>query len=267
LLFEGQWQPGARVAYRFELEAPLGPLSYTGKLLNVSWCVRAIADLVWADDAEAARDFSLERWRAGELLPSQAGYRSGARSPPADYVFGSQPPRPKPLLDPSDDTAVPFEGAVLGLGRAVRNVWARMRLGGGPEIQAPAEIAAGEVLRVRIVPPDGARGPDSVVVRLIAQEVIQRRGFDDPRLLYLEHALAYFDDAEAVRAETEWIAELAIPPGAAPTFCGGIHDLRYGIQIECKAEGAPAWHRALPLIVRPPRAQSTSARNRSSSVA
>ena len=57
----GQWAPGARHRFPFRIPAPWGPLSYKGKMLNVTW------------DLEARLDRSLLRGEVVEKIPVHLG--------------------------------------------------------------------------------------------------------------------------------------------------------------------------------------------------
>ncbi|MBN2468244.1 MAG: hypothetical protein JXD19_08845 [Deltaproteobacteria bacterium] len=42
LLYQGQWIPG-RYSYPFEMEAPSGPFTYKGQMIDLSWYLKAVA--------------------------------------------------------------------------------------------------------------------------------------------------------------------------------------------------------------------------------
>lgn len=83
LLFEGDWEPGTH-QHAFTLPIPDRPLSYRGKVTNITWEVTARADIPWARDptdtitVEVVRDPAQRDGSADmgdpppELLPQRA---------------------------------------------------------------------------------------------------------------------------------------------------------------------------------------------------
>jgi hypothetical protein len=51
--------PGAPQTFSFEFEAPEGPFTYRGSIINLDWYVRANADLAWARDPGAETEILL----------------------------------------------------------------------------------------------------------------------------------------------------------------------------------------------------------------
>lgn len=250
-VFSGVWEPGTDVSYRFELEAPPGPLSYDGQLLGIEWCVAARARLAWARSCTAQEPVSLRACSDGGCVPGTGDYRSPPRVSSRAYVFGSRQPLPKPALDLSVETTFPFEGALLALGRGLRRRWGRARLGGAPTVHAPREAVLGRPFEVQI----RFAGADQLElerceVHLRGQEVVLKHELDwSVSLAGVE--LVHYDVRDAVRSGDHWVATLLIPRTAPPTFSGRYGDIRYNLQVECAAKGAPAWQTELPLVVRP----------------
>ena len=58
-LYKGEWKAGDTHTFPFNIPAPNGPPTYRGHLLNVDWYVQARADLPWATDPKAEREFLL----------------------------------------------------------------------------------------------------------------------------------------------------------------------------------------------------------------
>ncbi|MDP7035993.1 MAG: hypothetical protein QF752_16025 [Planctomycetota bacterium] len=58
-LFQGLWTAGDELLYPFEIEAPSEPMTYHGHLINIDWYLKASADIPWAFDPKAEREFSL----------------------------------------------------------------------------------------------------------------------------------------------------------------------------------------------------------------
>jgi hypothetical protein len=59
VLFTGEWRAGSEHTYPFEFDAPPGPVTQQGKLINVHWSLEARADIPWALDPKSERAFHL----------------------------------------------------------------------------------------------------------------------------------------------------------------------------------------------------------------
>ncbi|MDF1663546.1 MAG: hypothetical protein P1V97_17375 [Planctomycetota bacterium] len=58
-LFRGRWKAGQKVAFPFEFEAPAGPLSHEGVLLNLQWRITATADIPMTINIQTSTDIFL----------------------------------------------------------------------------------------------------------------------------------------------------------------------------------------------------------------
>jgi sporulation-control protein spo0M len=72
-LFRGEWSAGERHAYSFELDLPPGPYTYEGHHLNVVRRLEVRADIPWAIDPRAEREWT---YRPG---PEASDYVPGPR--------------------------------------------------------------------------------------------------------------------------------------------------------------------------------------------
>lgn len=55
-----QWRPGKTYEYEFSFEAPPGPTTYHGNLLNVDWYLYVNADIPWAFDPSCETEFLVQ---------------------------------------------------------------------------------------------------------------------------------------------------------------------------------------------------------------
>lgn len=94
-VFEGTWRAGMVQRYPFAFELPAGPYSYQGHYLNVSWEIHARADVPWAFDPKAEREFALAPapeaepdWLTAVALPDHLGrkLRNIAKGEPPDAM-------------------------------------------------------------------------------------------------------------------------------------------------------------------------------------
>ncbi len=60
LLHQGDWLPGKVHEYEFAIDAPAGPPTYRGTIVNLDWYLKARADIPWAFDPKAEEEFLLE---------------------------------------------------------------------------------------------------------------------------------------------------------------------------------------------------------------
>jgi hypothetical protein len=240
----GRLLAGQRSEFGFELEAPCGPLSFTGSVVAIEWAVVARAELSWAFDACARRDFVLELGES-EYLDGTGGYRSAPRPRPETYVFGSEPLCRRPSCAQPITEPYPFEFALS----AVRRLWGRARLPARPVIRVPDQARLGEPFEVR-VGFEGTRAPalGRCEVRVIAQELGPVGALTD---VFSADELVHFDIADARLDGDDWVASFRLPRTLPPTFSGRHSDIRYNLQIECAAVGAPAWRTERQLTVRP----------------
>jgi len=204
---------GQRSEFGFELEAPRGPLSFTGSVVAIEWAVVARAELAWAFDASARREFVLELGES-EYLEGTGGYRTAPRPRPETYVFGSEPLCRRPSCGQPITEPYPFELAL----RAVRRLWGRARLPARPVIRVPEQARLGEPFEVR-VGFEGARAPalDRCEIRVIAQEL---GPVGVPNAVTSADELLHFDIADARLEGDDWVAAFRLPRTLPPTFSG-----------------------------------------------
>jgi len=88
-LFQGEWNtPGKKLRYPFSLRAPAGPLSYSGTIVNLTWTLRADADIPWDFDPKTEAVFVLAPWDSESRGAIARGYRGKPQNLVESYAQG-----------------------------------------------------------------------------------------------------------------------------------------------------------------------------------
>jgi hypothetical protein len=59
VLFSGRWEAGQEYRYPFKFNAPYGPITYHGHIVNLDWFIQARADIPWAIDPKQQHEILL----------------------------------------------------------------------------------------------------------------------------------------------------------------------------------------------------------------
>jgi hypothetical protein len=274
------WKAGEQRSYPFALAMPSVPVSYHGHLVNLDWFLLARADVPWAIDPKGEAEVFL--LPAPEQLVERAdggGYREPARRSATRFGRAASPRAQgcAPLAvavmgglalifglvllgrDVGGGVMVALVGGVMfviGGATALRRPMAESRLGAPAVVVEPADLRAGESVRVRIeLQPKSRVHLNGLSLELRGQEVVvsgsgsnatthkhdlhQRTIELSPGGLELE--------AGASRA---FAGEAAIPLGAAPSFDVRDNAVRWWLVVRADIEGWPDWVEEYVLTVR-----------------
>jgi hypothetical protein len=288
VLFVGDWRPGETQDYPFDLEAPAGPLTYRGTLLNVDWYLTARADVPWAIDPKAERELLLVPWTEHELGPAAGGsYRTAPVQPwetvavgpqlqSAEQVQASQAQKlgwslaagavcvvigvPLVLVAKGSEAygAVLLVAAAALLGNVLWKWLARRSLGGSPQVRLDPPVAeAGGNVTVEVkFTPSKAISLESATAALSAAEIVVKgSGTDKHTYTQALHAarepLAESGRRIAAAQRAQLHASFAIPVGAPPSFAATDNEVRWSVEVTVDALRAPAWKLDVPFVVRP----------------
>lgn len=278
-LFRGEWAPGERARYPFELPGVEGPLTYHGTEVNLDWRVLATADVPWAIDPKAEAELVLVRGDARPLEVQQV------LVPQVDAVAATQKALPciafflvtfflLPGLgisafgavrtlqgDPAGFMMVPF-GLVFGgiaafmLALVLRRSIAARKLGEVEVRVTPETVRPGEALRVDVAfRPKGGVRLNGVTAELVGRESASRGSGTNRRTfthdLFREkvelRGRGEVRRLEDVSAE----ATLRVPEGAAPSLAVSDNEVRWSLAVHIDIEGWPDWESDQPITVLP----------------
>ncbi|MCD0463600.1 sporulation protein [Roseiconus lacunae] len=76
-LFSGQWEPGRREAYRFELTVADWPPSYHGSYINVDHYIDVRVKIPWAFDPKASAEYIVRPHKRPETIKNQSTELTG----------------------------------------------------------------------------------------------------------------------------------------------------------------------------------------------
>ncbi len=253
-IFSGKCEPGADLRVPFAVKAPPGPLTYRGSSFEVAWLLRARAEVFLTPDFVADEGFELDRWLPGESDLRDAGYRAAPRTSDEPYVFGVLGARVRRFVAKSTGN-VPFRNAARWFVAFLGKLISLLLLRGGPHLEIPTTVAAGDRIEARISLPRRARGRvRELEVRLNACEAVGVSGY-----LAIDYAHLDIADAEPTATDPDtWTASFDVPTDAPPSFDAWHAQLGWSIAVRCKVRGVPTWVTERTLVVAPPRMPSES---------
>ncbi|RMG08496.1 MAG: hypothetical protein D6731_21840 [Planctomycetota bacterium] len=287
-LFRGTWRAGEEHAYPFSFEIPPGPVTYHGHLLNVDYFLRATADIPWAIDPKAERDFlvvappdgslvltgaesdpqhthSLETWQ-----DLQAG--AGAAAVFAGVVLlcvglGLLLVGGNLLVsaEPVEWFYVAVGGLLSALGAGalyfgLRNRLAERKLGPVAVELRPRRVPPGGVLQATIhFTPRTSLHLNRVRVRLRGTEVVVSGSGTNKTThshdLFSEVATLH-EGGPVLAGEAQRLeCQFALPPSAPLSFRAPGNSLRWNAVFHVDVAHWPDWSQQVPLLVLPPAEQ------------
>jgi hypothetical protein len=264
-LFSGQWRAGQAYEYRFDLEVPTHPLSYSGHHFDVVWAVQARADIPWAKDPKAEQTF--------ELVPGGGGLEA--------------PKLPKPVYASGRLLSMPFRGCLtifllfwfmtpllnlipglfvcLVSGGIVfllwRNILSERRLGTIQFATDPEIVCPGEELTARVTfRPRRVMTVNRLVMTLNATETAVKGGGKNSttyrhKIVQLRESLDEPMDT-LVGEPTTLTFRFDIPETNAFSFQAPSNQVRWGMKVHIHVPLWPDWKGGFPLICWP-RARKT----------
>jgi hypothetical protein len=283
-LFSGRWTEGQTYSYPFELDAPVGPLSYRGQILSVNWRLIARADVPWIPsvlDPKAERTI--------EVTPI-AGHR--------DVDYGPSYQRPEQRDERQQQmrrflktvawfcaitgsfmilvailTSLPDDAGstgptwflfglcdfVIGGGFyyfGTRKTLAERRLGRVEARVVPTIVNRGGMLNCVIgFCPRETVDIEAVTARLIGEE----RAVDNSGDSQTTHRKTICDD-EIVASTVQRMTvgkrvvltpQLSVPADAAITFAAPSNSVNWKVRLRIAVKGWPDWVEDYPITVRP----------------
>lgn len=279
---------GEERRYPFAFDAPSGPLTYRGELVNVGWYVSARATARSGGDAEVEAEMVLEPWREGELLPARGDYRA----PPARYEGGyflgpalaaGQPVRREVTVPPAvAGMIVLFVMCGLVLASVPAVVAVPLVLGGAlcaalihaasgragaaglgkpvarlsPEIASPGERVAVEVRftprwTTHLIELSAALDGQEVAIYI---EEDSESGTEREASVLLhrsQHVLVPGGRMLVAGEPVTLQGEITIPADAAPSFAARTNEVRWTVTLSLEVQGVPSWRQELRLGVQP----------------
>jgi len=275
----GDWPEGMERSYDFSIEAPAGPFTYHGHLVNVDWSVRARADVPWDFDPADSKDLVLEPANIEGYDVGDSGIRQsrveGAADPASvDYLrlilgavilvvsCGTMAPVFTQPIDGLPWAALLFVGiigaAVWLMYSAVRNAIAGSRLGDLEVEVEPGAVAPGDELKARVrFEPDGTVDLNRVTVELKGRERATSGHGTSSTTRYERLHAAKSPIPESVDATTEagataeYTASLEVPESAPYTFHADNNHVEWQVEFHIDIAVLPDFVHTEPLLVRP----------------
>lgn len=279
VVHSGPLAAGEALLFEFGFDAPPGPFTYHGTLLNVDWYLEARADIPWALDPKAEVDFVLrpspaapaatvETARLGS--PALTGTAAGCLA-----AFGSV------FLLAGLGAGLLSLGSCLGWAKVSGDAWVGCIIGPVFTLVGGAIVAAGVsrmLARSKLGPVDLQVEPDPLAP---GQRTRVRVVFTPRAFLRLERATAKLVGRERVvsgsgtnrRTHTHGLHEevvelcgarelaagepvvlegdLAVPPGAPPSFSARDNELGWLVATHLAIAGWPDWDQERQLTVLP----------------
>lgn len=278
VLFEGEWKAGGDHEYRFEFEAPPGPVSHKGTLISVDWYLRARADIPWALDPKADRILTLlpgpvanvdlgphykptgvdaTKMHGGGclLLVGAIGVAIGlALTLPTIFIlieFGEVVPSAQLLV--SGIVTLIFS---LLLFFGLRNRLAGRKLGDLKVELEPNVIRAGEGLLCAVsFTPRGSMIFNHVTVTLRGQETaVSGSGKHQTTHVnkFLDQKIPLSGNVEVPSGKpVRFEAILPLPANAPPTFMAGSNVIKWNVILHLDIHRWPDWKRDISFTVVP----------------
>lgn len=274
--------------FRFELQAPPGPLTYHGHILSVHWLLRAEAKLGWTQRERAETRISLIAWTEEERALSVRSYRTGRPRQSLVYHPGSLPEVVHEKNEESRGIEHPIVGVALA-GATVAlvllhanpytRIFALLLLVGGlstlfahlprrtirrrlgpPQLDVHPEIVrAGDILTVSVAfRPARAEVLSELVFLLQATEVAARPSSepDEPRIyrhsLHVDRRVVDRNRLRLDGARVTVIQEIfQIPQSAPPSFGAPHNELRWEVTATVRTADLLIWKQSRRILVFP----------------
>lgn len=274
---------GEEGEHRFSFEAPGGPFTYVGELVDVHWRIRATLDASWIGDPTAQIALTLEPgptdafdWGGTNTHSERVGDTGEAASvrwgalifgllfaiAPPIYVFGF-------IEDPVGQMAgtvavIIFSGGGLYfVYQALRNAVAGARLGDLDVTVDPEAVEPGRTLSVRIgITPDSGVSLQGIEAVLVGRERVEYRDARDetPRERTAHHR---FHESKETLSEArgaalkagenvEYELEFPVPESAPTTFHAPSNDVEWQLELTVSIPHWPDLLHHEPIVVRPP---------------
>jgi hypothetical protein len=254
ILFAGEWAAGDNIEYAFAFDVPDDPLTHHGRLLNVDWYLEARADIPWAIDPKAKREFFVEAAadrvldirRASELSRGRAG--EGLAPVVVGAVVAFSYLFFLPQLWGHQPVVAVFAGVVvLGLvGVTLRNYLAKLALK-RVDLRLTRMDASHLDLQLAYSTP---RKLNSVSVKLVVEEVVVE-GSGTDKSTYRERLYENGPTTMRPTSEGELRGELAIPNPSEvgwPFSCRD-NDVNWFIEVKFDIAAWPDYTQVIPLQV------------------
>lgn len=279
---------GEEGEHRFSFEAPGGPFTYVGELVDVHWRIRATLDASWIGDPTAQVALTLEPgptdaldWGGTSTHSERVGDTGGAASVrwgalifglliavvPPIYVFGF-------IEDPlgrmmgTIGVIIFSGGGLYFVYRAVRNAIAGARLGDLDVTIEPEAVEPGSTLSVHIgITPDSSVSLQGIDAVLVGRERVE---YSDARDDTSRDRTAHhrFHESNETLSEargatlragenTEYELEFPIPETAPTTFHAPSNDIEWQLELTVSIPHWPDLVHHEPIVVRPPATERT----------
>jgi hypothetical protein len=274
LVKEGAWRAGDRLTFPFSLEAPVGPLSYSGRILSVAWDLeaRVCRSMIRADIREGLPvhlsgnpevtdfDFGPKEQKAEEMERVKRGmggvwFTIGLLILLGGLVFGA--------LHQWDfegwERWPLFAAMACGFLLTLKGMWGRLGRGklGEPTVQVSTkELRRGEeILYSLVLRPEQRTELRSLDVVLECEERIykghgQYRSYRRKRVFEKRQSLAKDLVVEAHRGLRKKGA-ISIPDDGPTTFCAPDNQLVWWLHFRADIVGWPDWKEPHLLKVKP----------------
>ncbi len=277
LLFEGQWTGGRDYSYRFEFDAPPGPVSQKGTLVSLDWYLRARADIPWAFDPKAERVFKL---LPGPVEQVDLGYHYQPTNLPGKMhgggvqtalglifiAFGSVFAIPMIRLMIEYGTFYPTArliggGVAMLVGAIVfyfgiRNFLAGRKLGGLNVTLEPNSIRAGEDLKCTLsFTPRGSLRLNRVTATLCGKErTVSGSGKHQSTYHHtiISRSVPVVGKVDLPSGSPVlYEPVLPVPENVPSTFAAGSNSIRWYVTVHLDIQKWPDWKRDIPFTVVP----------------
>jgi hypothetical protein len=236
-LFTGDWARGVVLSYPFRLEAPRTPFSYEGNILDVSWCLRARADL---------SVFDME----SILVPSSGQMRAGSfrrlEHPQVDEAFILVPGKKE---EPAPDVTPP-KGSWRPLELKSEHVQDE-QLGSFDGLWLGSErLSPGERLPLRVrLRPQKSLDVLTFSVALVGAEVVGNRSHVHHQQDVVMCSSRFLLAGEALKLSSD---SVQIPKNAPVSVKGRSCELRWSLRLELSLDNPRrVLQQLVPLQVQP----------------
>jgi hypothetical protein len=268
---------GATLDVPFELELPLGPVSYDGKLIKVEWLIEMSVDVPWARDPRYEYPITVTAAEP-RAFEQTSGYRDAARLVPVRHSLGPRVAQGKRVRITPLGIGIGFAAAGLlfatgalpaqifsgllglvtsvGLVQLTQRRLASGRLG-NPLVQVvPPEATAGQQVTARVlVTPTRPVTLRRAEAELKGQEISttgtgsssHTEHFD----LHRETQLMHGERILRAGAATTFEATFTLPAGSAPSFGAPSNEVTWTVKLLIAVEDGLDWEEEHVLTVIP----------------
>lgn len=275
-----QWSAGETYEYPFSFEAPEGPFTYHGELVNVDWYLYTSADISWAIDPSFEREFLV---KTGEVDEYNTGNREIDTSkefkgqttggligkllggtfglaffvgPPALYVTVLDWQFPG-MLPAFIALVFMLVGGLVFYG-SIQNFLAKLKLGKVEATLSDVEVSPGEEISFGIAfSPDSELTINEIEFRVECEEWVSYQSGTDRRtstrtVWENEMDPGKYKGKTLRPGETVQVAEsMELPEEAPCSFAASCNKVRWNVHVQIDIPGWPDWQDQSEFIVSP----------------